>query len=844
MTARPLIFISAVTRELHSARQLVANTLTFLGYQPVWQDIFGTESGDLRDMLRKQIDQCKGVVQLVGQSYGAEPPVPDEELGRVSYTQYEALYARQQGTKVWYLFIDKTFPIDAHEPEPEELRELQAAYRSRLQSETHIFHPLTSHEALEAGVLKLRDDLTRLRRGVKRWAVAVTGLLLLVAAASLWLVQTQRRQGVAIQKQGEQVTTIVDRYQKMQEALVRLAEVETQAKEPGAKLTPEEQRAHAYTVLEKDLGLPARSLAKELPGFALELYTRADTTPLMRARAAYALNKFDQAKKLSLEGAAQDVRAYETAQRVQEERRKSAIESYKLAGQSAQKLIQYNDAMLHLREAEKLTDRSRNPEEWAEVQHAIAYLSLDQGQYGDAENILQTVVEVRTHMIGSENPDTLMSRNHLGYALWEEGKYAEAEAQYRDVIKLDEKVLGPEHPDTLWSRNGLAITLNLQGKYAEAESQYRDVIKLREKVLGPQHRLTLVSLMNLAFVLNEEGKYAEAEVQYDDVIKTQKKVLGPEHPDTLLSRHNLAIVLDAEGKYVEEEAQYRELIKIQGKILGPEHPQTLMSRGNLGVALWNQGKYAEAETQFRDVIKFDEKVLGPEHPNTLSFRSNLADALGNQGKYAEAEAEYRDVIKLCEKVLGPEHPDTLDSRRALARTLGHGEGKYADAEAESRSVIKLLEKHIAADNPLMLSTRDTFADALEGRGKYADAEAEYRSVIKLQEKVLGPKHPNTLGSRSGLAKTLMAEGKDAAAEMQQVIQLREKAIGPEHPDTFESCYDFAFGLERQNRFEEAKEFARRAAEGARKVLGPDHPSTKKYEKLLQEIEQNAKPASD
>jgi hypothetical protein len=71
VTPRPLIFISAVSHELHSARQLVANTLTFLGYQPVWQDIFGTETGDLRSVLREKIDQCKGVVQLVGQSYGA-----------------------------------------------------------------------------------------------------------------------------------------------------------------------------------------------------------------------------------------------------------------------------------------------------------------------------------------------------------------------------------------------------------------------------------------------------------------------------------------------------------------------------------------------------------------------------------------------------------------------------------------------------------------------------------------------------------------------------------------------------------------------------------------------------
>src|SRR3984893_11401927 len=182
VTPRPLIFMSAVSRELKSARQLVANTLTFLGYQPVWQDVFSTETGDLRVLLSQQIDHCKGVVQLVGQAYGAEPPAADEEFGRVSYTQYEALYARKRGKKVWYLFIDETFPIHAHQPEPEELRQLQLEYRRRVQSDTHVFHSLTTTEGLEASVLKLRDDLSRLRRGVKQWAVGTTALLIAIVA--------------------------------------------------------------------------------------------------------------------------------------------------------------------------------------------------------------------------------------------------------------------------------------------------------------------------------------------------------------------------------------------------------------------------------------------------------------------------------------------------------------------------------------------------------------------------------------------------------------------------------------------------------------------------------------
>src|SRR2546428_9705348 len=241
MTARPLIFISAVSRELKSARQLVANTLTFLGYQPIWQDIFGTESGDLRGLLRQQIDQCKGVVQLVGQCYGAEPPTLDEQFGRVSYTQYEALYARQRGKKIWYLFIDESFPIDAHEPEPVELRELQTAYRRRLQSDTHIFHALTSSEALEPSVLKLRDDLTRLRRGVNQWAVGVTALLAVIVGLVIWQLRSQ-----AVMR-----TEMKSEIDKLRQGIMAYAQMEAQVRGSQTEKDPAALRERVYAELAK-----------------------------------------------------------------------------------------------------------------------------------------------------------------------------------------------------------------------------------------------------------------------------------------------------------------------------------------------------------------------------------------------------------------------------------------------------------------------------------------------------------------------------------------------------------------------------------------------------------------
>ena len=109
---QPRVFISAVTSELGQTRQLAANALHRLGYAAVWQAVFGTESGDVRQMLRRKIDGCRGLIHLVGRAYGAEPPEPDAEFGRISFTQYELLYARKKGKPTFVFFAEEGCPAD------------------------------------------------------------------------------------------------------------------------------------------------------------------------------------------------------------------------------------------------------------------------------------------------------------------------------------------------------------------------------------------------------------------------------------------------------------------------------------------------------------------------------------------------------------------------------------------------------------------------------------------------------------------------------------------------------------------------------------------------------------
>jgi Domain of unknown function (DUF4062) len=102
----PPVFVSCVSHELGRIRTRVSEILKNKGLTPASQDILGTESGDLRQMLRDKIDPCHGLIHIVGHAYGLEPPTHEPEFGRVSYTQFEFRYALKKKKRTWLLFAD------------------------------------------------------------------------------------------------------------------------------------------------------------------------------------------------------------------------------------------------------------------------------------------------------------------------------------------------------------------------------------------------------------------------------------------------------------------------------------------------------------------------------------------------------------------------------------------------------------------------------------------------------------------------------------------------------------------------------------------------------------------
>jgi tetratricopeptide (TPR) repeat protein len=335
--------------------------------------------------------------------------------------------------------------------------------------------------------------------------------------------------------------------------------------QPGQK--PQEIEQRTYDELGKQLGLDAATLKEQLPRFAEELKKAPNTTTYERANAAYVAKEYNEAERLALAAA-------DEAEHSSPAKNAEAIRAFELAGWAAEKRIEYADALKRLRDAEALTDRTRDPLEWARIQFAIASVLQDQGQHSDAERVLREALMERARVLGPEHPDTILTRHWLAVALDYQGKNAEAEAEYLAVFKLEEQVLGPEHVETLATRSNLTAVLLEQGKYADAEAENQALIKLEEKVVGPEHPRTLIVRNNLAVILRREEKAGEAEAEGRAVIKLEEKVLGPEHFETLSTCFGLARCLNAEGAKREARELAQRAADGARKVLGPDHPDT------------------------------------------------------------------------------------------------------------------------------------------------------------------------------------------------------------------------------------------------------------------------------
>jgi tetratricopeptide (TPR) repeat protein len=685
---RPRLFLSTVSEELRTARQAVAATVRTLGFDPVSQDDFPTGYGELCQWLRMQLDSCEGLIQLIGNGYGAEPTEVDPEYGRVSYTQLEFFYASHRNKKTWVIVIDKDFvrdkppaqldlPRDAGHPDSTgyqaERRTLQKNYLARLTRENHLRHTANNREQLENIILKLRDELGELRRQWEEWLTKDEAFKARTTAslAELARLTTEKIRAHLLQTAGETYSREIaeaeadkdwKKRQLLREAAdnahrVRLSRIE----ELAASFAEIEGRGTATSVFQEMTRILSGQGVDE--AIAYVGTQRSSIFKAVRARAAAARerNRADLQPLL----------------------RTTAL--YQAKGHATEARTLYNDIL----EIEP---------DWPEALHAAFCFFVDQGDFA----------RIRTTL-------------------------ADARRDYAEGHRMAQRLMAGDPGNTDWQHD-LSVSYDkfgnmavAQGKLAEAAQAYGDSLAIRQQLTAGdpnntqwQHNLS-VSYEQLGRVAMVQGKLAETAQAYGDSL-TIRKTLPASDPghtrrqrDLALSYNTLGIVAVTQGKLAEAVQAYGDSLTIFKTLVAsdPSHTQwqrdLAVSYDTLGDVAVAQGKLAEAAQAYGDSLAIAQQLAVSDPSNTL-WQGDLAayyDKFGNmavaQGRLAEAAQAYGDSLAI-RNALAVRDPSNTEWQRDLS--VSHGnlgdvamvQGKLEDAAQAYRDSLAL-QKQLAVGDP-------------------------------------------------------------------------------------------------------------------------------------------------
>jgi tetratricopeptide (TPR) repeat protein len=702
---QPLVFISCVSPEFRQTRSRVGAILTRLGYTPVIQEIFGTEPGDLRQVLRDKIDACEGLIQIVGHGYGAEPPTVDASYGRVSYTQFEFLYARAQKKKTWLLFtgdactrdtplddLDLPLPNDPAQPDSAryqaERRALQLNYHDKLRNDGHLYYDVSGDCELDLKVERLRDELAKLRQAFNLWQnkilrdfAVVLVLLVLIGGSVWWFGYRQHSDIQQISAEARRITREKIRAQLLEDAeRIHQADLAQVAKVKGweerERLRKAAEQANAARLSRID----------ELADSFAEIQGTARSTDV-----------FNEMTRILREQGLDQALAYAATQRA------GILEKVEARAVATHEKNR-TDLLPLLKSAQLQADRNQPDEakrlfaeilarepDWSDAldaqfrfliaqgDHAFNHATLDEafGHFQAAETTVQHLLKAEPDAPRSQR-DLSMSYERSGDVQSAQGDLPSALSSYKQGLDIREKLAARDPANIDWQRdlsdsyNKIGDVQSAQGDLPSALSSYKQGLDIREKLAARDpanidwQRDLSVSHNKIGNVQSAQGDLPSALSSYEQDLEIAQR-LAARDPANTNSQRDLSVsynkignVQSAQGDLPSALSSYKQGLDIAQKLAAQDPANTDWQR-DLSVSYHKIGDVQRAQGDLPSALSFYKQdleiaqKLAARDPDNAQWKTDLvislwklASILEQQGtpQKREAGVYYKRALEL------------------------------------------------------------------------------------------------------------------------------------------------------------------------------------------------------
>ena len=793
MSDRPLIFISAVSAEHRSLRTTVAALLDHEGYDTDFEDVFDTEHGDITEMLARRLDNCDGVIQLIGQRYGMGLPGPHPQFGECSYTQFEALYARSIGKPVRYILLDPAHPSDAGPAKPDPVpatggapAALQAAYRQRIESDTALYHSSKTVAETENCIYRLRPVLEKLReewrarmerheRELRRLRpIHVIGVLTLIAitVACIYF----GRQELQHRRMEERLATGQDSTNDKVDTISRRLDTSLDLIEREMTVYARELRARDKTLADFTPEQVLTELAKRQKTTPEELRLLLDAALTSddlstRAQALLIEQQFTEAAALFRKaGDAKVARLKAMQDRTSVLAEEIALD-YLREGVAYDYKLDYPSAIAAYESALNQISRTSHALTWAMVQVDLANALSEYGMRTDpvhgnallsrAVTAYRAALEIYT--LKAQSHDWAMTQGNLAATLQTQGIRSkgqigqelleEAVSTCRAALTVYTREALPQ--DWARTQNTLAATIVEQGIRSEGQA--------RQELLGQA-----VGVYRAALEVFTREAYPQ------DWAQTQNN-LGL----ALLQLGSQIEGLAAQELLGQAVSVYRAVLEVFAREPYPQ--EWARTQNNLGLSLREQGirrvekragleVLGQAISAFRAALEIYTREALPQ--DWARTQNNMAVALRDQGIRSEGQAgqellgqaanAYRAALEVYTRAILPvEWAMTKTNLAGVLQTQAKGNEGQAGQELLGQAVSAyrdVLDVFTRGTLPqYWAATQNNLGAALEAQGDnaaasaqewfYREAEAAYLAALEVYTKEASP-HYHGMAQRS------------------------------------------------------------------------------------------------
>jgi tetratricopeptide (TPR) repeat protein len=173
----------------------------------------------------------------------------------------------------------------------------------------------------------------------------------------------------------------------------------------------------------------------------------------------------------------------------------------------------------------------------AEMRLASCLVKLERAD--EADPLLRHVVAIRTAILGSDNPETLVSLSLSANVARKLGRFDEA----RDLhLKTLEWIESQESVDSVNMASAAMQVGNVMTEWREFEQGsefYRRALEMRQLALGPDDPDTLSSLRSLALATYLSGQVEVARGLAEELVERSERTRGAEARESIMAQEVL-----------------------------------------------------------------------------------------------------------------------------------------------------------------------------------------------------------------------------------------------------------------------------------------------------------------